>query len=103
MSASTALTLTIRSNPEPADSNMCAMLFNVCRICSAIGPRLRPPVTGSTGPIPERKMYSPTRRPGECGRLALREPLSFGLRGLITLRDRRVLIGLRQRYTFDLD
>src|ERR1700732_4954541 len=103
MSASTALTLTIRSNPEPADSNMCAMLFNVCRICSAIGPRLRPPVAGSTGPIPERKMYSPTRMPGECGRLALRETLSLGLVGSITVRERCPVIVSGQRHAFDLD
>src|SRR5580704_13382020 len=97
------LILTIWSNAEPADSSMCAMLLNVCRICAAIGPRLRPPVAGSTGPIPERKMYSPTRTPGECGRFALRETLSFGLRGSITLRESRPLIALCQRYAFDLD
>jgi len=44
LSASTTVILTMRSKPEPADSSMCAMLHSVCRICSAIGPRLRPPV-----------------------------------------------------------
>jgi 2-iminobutanoate/2-iminopropanoate deaminase len=41
-------------------------------------------VTGSTGPIPERKIMSPTRMPGECGRFALRDTLSRGLTGSIS-------------------
>src|SRR5262249_402867 len=82
---------------------MCAILRSVCRIWSAIGPRFRPPVTGSTGPMPDRKMSSPTRTPGECGRLALRETLSLGLAGSITVRCRRAVIGSRERHAFDLD
>src|SRR5262249_23516501 len=98
--------LTIRSRPDPADSSVCSILRSVCRICSGIGPRLRPPVSGSTGPIPDRKMYSPTRMPGECGRLALRETLRLGFVGSITLRSTPSVIGSprysSQRNAFDL-
>src|SRR5438045_4637718 len=83
----------MRLRPDSADSSMCAILRSVCRICSAIGPRLRPPVAGPTGPMPERKIYSPTRMPGECGRLALRETLRFGLAGSITLRGSGSVMG----------
>src|SRR5215469_1683940 len=41
--------------------------------------------------------------PGECGRLALRETLSFGLAGSMTLRSRRSDIGLPQGDAVDLD
>src|SRR5258707_13083663 len=48
-------------------------------------------------------MYSPTRMPGECGRLALRETLSLGLVGSITVRESCPVIVSGQRHAFDLD
>src|SRR3954452_3450848 len=93
----------MRSRPDPADSSMWPMFPKVRRICSAIGPSLRPPVTGSTGPIPDRKIMSPTRMPGEWGRLALRDTLSRGLTGSITLRETGSVIGSGQRHAVDLD
>src|SRR5947208_4408193 len=97
----------MRSRPDAADSSICAILRSVYRICSAIGPRLRPPPTGSTGPSPDRKIYLATRMPGECGRLALRETLSLGFTGSITLRSTPSVIGpprcSSQRNAFDLD
>src|SRR3954471_17852366 len=98
----------MRSRLDPAASSMCSILRNVWRICSVIGPRLRPPVTGSTGPIPDRKIRSPTRTPGECGRFALRDTLSRGLAGSITLRATGSVIGwsvidLGQRDAVDFD
>src|SRR5215469_12693182 len=97
------MTLTTRSRADPADSSMWDMFRSVCWICSAIGPRLRSPVAGSTGPMPDRKIMSPTRMPGECGRLALRDTLSRGLTGSITLRERSSVIGSCQRDAVDLD
>src|SRR5215472_9989061 len=82
---------------------MCSIFRKVCPIWLAIGPSLRPPVTGSTGPMPDRKITSPARMPGEWGRLALRDTLSCGLAGSITLRERGSLIGSGQRDAIDLD
>src|SRR5689334_12578978 len=41
--------------------------------------------------------------PGECGRFALRDTLSTGFLGSITVRSRCTLIGSGQRDAFDLD
>src|SRR5262249_48340981 len=103
MSASTTCTRTTRSRDEPADSSMCCMLDSVMRTCSAIGPRLRSPVCGSTGTMPDKKMYSPTRMPGTCGRFPTREALSKGFLGAIAVRTSPSLIGSGQRGAFDHD
>src|SRR5262245_58104654 len=100
-SASTTCTRTTRSRDEPADSSMCCILESVVRICSAIGPCLRSPVSGSIGPVPDRNMYGPTRIPGTCGRLALRETLRREFFGSITERGSFSVIGSHQRRAFD--
>ena len=86
MSASTTWMRTTRSSEEPADSSIWRMLPSVMRTCAPIGPWKRSPVAGSIGPMPDRKMKSPTRMPGTCGRWALRDTLSRGLCGWITER-----------------
>src|SRR5262249_49234254 len=100
-SASTTCTRTTRSRDEPADSSMCCILESVVRIWSAIGPWLRSPVSGSIGPIPDRKTYGPTRIPGTCGRLALRETLRRGFFGSIAERGSFAVIGSHQGRAFD--
>src|SRR6516164_4144008 len=59
---------------------------------------MRSPVCGSIGPMPDRKMKSPMRMPGTCGRLALRETLRIGFLGWITERvSLSVIASIRQR------
>src|SRR5438067_7347979 len=43
------------------------MLRNVCAVCSAMSSLIILPVVGSKPPWPERKIHSPTERPGEYG------------------------------------
>src|SRR5437762_3484812 len=57
------------------------MLASVWRVSCAIVPGLRSPVSGSVDSMPDRKMNSPARMPGLCGRLKLRETLSRSFRG----------------------
>ena len=64
------------------------MLVSTVWICSAIGPGLLSPVSGSSGTIPDTKMRFPARTPGECGRLPRRELFSIGFFGSIVLRAR---------------
>src|SRR5216117_2693276 len=57
------------------------MLASVWRVSCAIVPGLRSPVSGSVDSMPDRKMKSPARMPGLCGRLKLRDTLSRSFRG----------------------
>jgi hypothetical protein len=43
------------------------MLRNVCSVCSAMSSLTIFPVFGSKPPWPERKIHSPSERPGEYG------------------------------------
>src|SRR5262245_58802858 len=65
---------------------MWRMLVSVWRVSWAIVPGLRSPVCGSVESMPERKMKSPARMPGLCGRLKLRETLSLSFFGTMISR-----------------
>src|SRR5581483_8209228 len=80
------LIFTTRSRDEPADSSRWRMLASVWRVSCAMVPGLRSPVAGSVDSMPERKMKSPARMPGLCGRLKLRETLSLSFSGTMTSR-----------------
>jgi len=58
---------TTLSSDAPAASRRTSMLRNVCAVCSAMSSLIILPVVGSKPPWPERKIHSPTERPGEYG------------------------------------
>src|SRR3982751_6933909 len=62
------------------------MLASVWRVSCAMVPGLRSPVSGSVESMPERKMKSPARMPGLCGRLKLRETLRWSFFGTMISR-----------------
>src|SRR5438105_2541139 len=80
------LIFTTRSREEPADSSRWRMFVSVWRVSCAIVPGLRSPVSGSVDSMPDRKMKSPARMPGLCGRLKLRETFSLSFFGTMTAR-----------------
>src|ERR1043166_4203193 len=51
----------------PAASSTVSMLLKVCSVCSTRSSLTTLPVFGSKPPWPDRKIHSPTVRPGEYG------------------------------------
>src|SRR5205085_1907491 len=59
------LTFTTLASDDPADSSKCAMLVRIWRVSAATVPCARSPVPGLMAIMPDRKMNSPARMPGE--------------------------------------